>query len=183
MQAQGHRPDVGVYNVVIEALSRSGVLLLQLKAAQLFQAAVRQGQLRRAPACPPPPLQMRSRSRPPCARASCGARPGPVPPATRTVPLLRQPPQRRGAPCLSPVHLCCSAACAEAGAGAPFVGFGCRWKQAASARVCKHGGDLAPLRSACTRSCVHLRPPAPARHAWTGRERDADADAAPRRAG
>ena len=38
MQAQGHRPDVGVYNVVIEALSRSGVLLLQLKAAQLFQA-------------------------------------------------------------------------------------------------------------------------------------------------
>ena len=49
MQAQGHRPDVGVYNVVIEALSRSGVLLLQLKAAQLFQAAVRQGQLRRAP--------------------------------------------------------------------------------------------------------------------------------------
>lgn len=38
MQAQGHRPDVGVYNVVIEALARSGVLLLQLKAAQLFQA-------------------------------------------------------------------------------------------------------------------------------------------------
>lgn len=53
MQAQGHRPDVGVYNVVIEALSRSGVLLLQLKAAQLFQAAVRQGQLRcAAPAAP-----------------------------------------------------------------------------------------------------------------------------------
>ena len=41
MQAQGHRPDVGVYNVVIEALSRSGVLLLQLKAAQLFQARSR----------------------------------------------------------------------------------------------------------------------------------------------
>ena len=41
MQAQGHRPDVGVYNVVIEALSRSGVLLLQLKAAQLFQARFR----------------------------------------------------------------------------------------------------------------------------------------------
>ncbi|KAK9831377.1 hypothetical protein WJX81_007406 [Elliptochloris bilobata] len=49
MQAQGHRPDVGVYNAVIEALSRSGVLLLQLKAAQLFQAAVRQGQLRMMP--------------------------------------------------------------------------------------------------------------------------------------
>ena len=46
MQAQGHRPDVGVYNVVIEALTRSGVLSAQLKAAQIFQAATRQGQLR-----------------------------------------------------------------------------------------------------------------------------------------
>jgi len=137
MQAQGHRPDVGVYNVVIEALSRSGVLLLQLKAAQLFQAAVRQGQLRRAPACPPPPLQMRSRSRRPCARASCGARPGPVPPATRSVPLLRRLPQRRAAPCLSPVHLCCSAACAEARADAPCVGFGCQfWVSLEASHLC-----------------------------------------------
>ncbi len=46
MQGQGHRPDVGVYNVVIEALTRSGVLSAQLKAAQIFQAATRQGQLR-----------------------------------------------------------------------------------------------------------------------------------------
>lgn len=46
MQAQGHRPDVGVYNVVIEALTRSGVLSAQLKAAQIFQLAMRQGQLR-----------------------------------------------------------------------------------------------------------------------------------------
>lgn len=61
MQAQGHRPDVGVYNVVIEALSRSGVLLLQLKAAQLFQAAVRQGQLRCAPVAPCLPVNRLSR--------------------------------------------------------------------------------------------------------------------------
>ncbi|CAL8469671.1 g9212 [Coccomyxa elongata] len=49
MQGQGHRPDVGVYNVVIEALTRSGVLSAQLKAAQIFQAATRQGQLRMMP--------------------------------------------------------------------------------------------------------------------------------------
>jgi hypothetical protein len=46
MQAQGHRPDVAVYNVAIETLTRSGVLSAQLKAAQLFQTATRQGQLR-----------------------------------------------------------------------------------------------------------------------------------------
>ena len=46
MQVQGHRPDVAVYNVVIETLTRSGVLSGQLKAAQLFQTATRQGQLR-----------------------------------------------------------------------------------------------------------------------------------------
>ena len=46
MQAAGHRPDVGVYNCVIEALSASGVLAAQLKAAQLFLGAVRSGQLR-----------------------------------------------------------------------------------------------------------------------------------------
>lgn len=46
MQAQGHRPDVGIYNTALEALTRSGVLSAQLKAAQLFQAATRQGQLR-----------------------------------------------------------------------------------------------------------------------------------------
>ncbi len=46
MQAQGHRPDVAAYNVVIESLTRSGVLSGQLKAAQVFQTATRQGQLR-----------------------------------------------------------------------------------------------------------------------------------------
>ncbi len=43
---QGHRPDVGIYNTALEVLIRSGVLSAQLKAAQLFQAATRQGQLR-----------------------------------------------------------------------------------------------------------------------------------------
>ena len=43
---QGHRPDVGIYNTALEVLTRSGVLSAQLKAAQLFQAATRQGQLR-----------------------------------------------------------------------------------------------------------------------------------------
>jgi hypothetical protein len=46
VQVQGHRPDVGIYNTVLEVLTRSGVLSAQLKAAQLFQAATRQGQLR-----------------------------------------------------------------------------------------------------------------------------------------
>ena len=49
MQVQGHRPDVGIYNTVLEVLTRSGVLSAQLKAAQLFQAATRQGQLRMMP--------------------------------------------------------------------------------------------------------------------------------------
>jgi hypothetical protein len=49
MQAQGHRPDVGIYNTALEALTRSGVLSAQLKAAKLFQAAQRQGQLRCLP--------------------------------------------------------------------------------------------------------------------------------------
>ena len=47
MQVQGHRPDVGIYNIALEVLTRSGVLSAQLKAAQLFQTASRQGQLRR----------------------------------------------------------------------------------------------------------------------------------------
>ena len=46
MQVQGHRPDVGIYNIALEVLARSGVLSAQLKAAQLFQTASRQGQLR-----------------------------------------------------------------------------------------------------------------------------------------
>jgi len=46
MQVQGHRPDVGIYNIALEVLTRSGVLSAQLKAAQLFQTATRQGQLR-----------------------------------------------------------------------------------------------------------------------------------------
>ena len=46
MQVQGHRPDVGIYNIALEVLTRSGVLSAQLKAAQLFQTASRQGQLR-----------------------------------------------------------------------------------------------------------------------------------------
>ena len=49
MQVQGHRPDVGIYNTALEVLARSGVLSAQLKAAQLFQAATRQGQLRMMP--------------------------------------------------------------------------------------------------------------------------------------
>ena len=49
MQVQGHRPDVGIYNTALEVLARSGVLSAQLKAAQLFQAAARQGQLRMMP--------------------------------------------------------------------------------------------------------------------------------------
>ena len=46
MQVQGHRPDVGILNTALEVLTRSGVLSAQLKAAQLFQGATRQGQLR-----------------------------------------------------------------------------------------------------------------------------------------
>jgi hypothetical protein len=46
MQAQGHRPDAVVYNLVIETLTRSGIQSAQLKAVQLFLAASRQGQLR-----------------------------------------------------------------------------------------------------------------------------------------
>lgn len=46
MAAQGHRPDVGVVNVLVDMLSRSGVALAQAKAMQLFQLATRQGQLR-----------------------------------------------------------------------------------------------------------------------------------------
>ncbi|CAL5229689.1 g13058 [Coccomyxa viridis] len=49
MQVQGHRPDVGIYNIALEVLTRSGVLSAQLKAAQLFQTATRQGQLRMMP--------------------------------------------------------------------------------------------------------------------------------------
>ena len=46
MQIQGHRPDVGVYNTLIEVLSRSGSCPATLKAIQLFLAASRQGQFR-----------------------------------------------------------------------------------------------------------------------------------------
>ena len=46
MQSQGHRPDVGVYNTLIEVLSRSGSCPANLKAIQLFLAASRQGQFR-----------------------------------------------------------------------------------------------------------------------------------------
>ena len=49
MQAAGHRPDAGVYNCVIEALTSSGVLAAQLKAAQLFLGGARSGQLRPVP--------------------------------------------------------------------------------------------------------------------------------------
>ena len=53
MAAQGHRPDVGVVNVLVDMLARSGVVLAQAKAVQLFQVAARQGQLRSAilPSC------------------------------------------------------------------------------------------------------------------------------------
>jgi len=166
MQAQGHRPDVGVYNVVIEALSRSGVLLLQLKAAQLFQAAVRQGQLRRAPWPPTPhslkcaavprnaqlfqaavrqgqlrraplltsPLpsfkcaaapEMRSCSRRPCARASCGARPAPPLPAAPGAAAAAAAAAAGRPPLSALVRMRCSAACAEARAGACSAGPGC----------------------------------------------------------
>ena len=46
MQSQNHRPDAGVYNVIVEVLGRSGTLPASLKAIQLFLAASRQGQLR-----------------------------------------------------------------------------------------------------------------------------------------
>lgn len=46
MAAQGHRPDVGVVNVLVDMLARSGVAPAQSKAVRLFQAAARQGQLR-----------------------------------------------------------------------------------------------------------------------------------------
>lgn len=46
MQSQGHRPDVGVFNTLIEVLSRSGSCPATLKAVQLFLAASRQGQFR-----------------------------------------------------------------------------------------------------------------------------------------
>ena len=46
MGSAGHRPDVGVLNLAMEVLQRSGVLPAQHKALQLFQAAQRQGQLR-----------------------------------------------------------------------------------------------------------------------------------------
>lgn len=46
MQSQGHRPDVGVYNTLIEVLVRSGSCPATFKAIQLFLAASRQGQFR-----------------------------------------------------------------------------------------------------------------------------------------
>lgn len=46
MQSQGHRPDVGVFNTLIEVLSRSGSCPAFLKAIQLFSSASRQGQFR-----------------------------------------------------------------------------------------------------------------------------------------
>lgn len=46
MQSQGHRPDVGVFNVIVEALSRSGSQPAFVKAVQLFLTASRQGQFR-----------------------------------------------------------------------------------------------------------------------------------------
>ena len=49
MAAQGHTPDVGVVNVLVDMLARSGVVLAQAKAVQLFQVAARQGQLRFQP--------------------------------------------------------------------------------------------------------------------------------------
>jgi len=49
MQNQGHRPDVGVFNTLVEVLSRSGSSPAVLRAAQLFLNASRQGQFRSAP--------------------------------------------------------------------------------------------------------------------------------------
>ena len=46
MAAQGIRPDVGVLNIVINLLVSSGVVAAFAKAAQLFNGATRQGQLR-----------------------------------------------------------------------------------------------------------------------------------------
>ena len=46
MSAQGHRPDVGVVNVLVDMLVRSGVVHAHARAVRLFQAAARQGQLR-----------------------------------------------------------------------------------------------------------------------------------------
>ena len=54
MQNQGHRPDVGVYNVLVEVLCRSGSQPASLKAVQLFLSASRQGQFR----CDPVFLQL-----------------------------------------------------------------------------------------------------------------------------
>ena len=48
MAAQGLRPDVGVLNILVNMLMSCGLVPTQLKAAQLFFGASRQGQLRQA---------------------------------------------------------------------------------------------------------------------------------------
>ena len=48
MAAQGLRPDVGVLNILVNMLTSCGLVPTQLKAAQLFFGASRQGQLRHA---------------------------------------------------------------------------------------------------------------------------------------
>ena len=61
MAVQGVRPDVGVLNIVINMLVSSGVVAAHAKAAQLFHAATRQGQLRCAqllPSCTSHDLQL-----------------------------------------------------------------------------------------------------------------------------
>lgn len=40
MSAQSHRPDMGIVNVLVDMLSRSGMLLAQAKAMRLFQVCV-----------------------------------------------------------------------------------------------------------------------------------------------
>ena len=46
MQNHGHRPDVGVYNILVDVLARLGSQPAFIKSIQLFQTAVRQGQFR-----------------------------------------------------------------------------------------------------------------------------------------
>ena len=48
MASQGLRPDVGVLNILVNMLMSCGLVPGQLKAAQLFFGATRQGQLRQA---------------------------------------------------------------------------------------------------------------------------------------
>ena len=72
MASQGLRPDVGVLNIMVNMLMSCGLVPTQLKAAQLFFGASRQGQLRycRLPTCLAACVTQRTKGKPGCALQS-----------------------------------------------------------------------------------------------------------------